>query len=295
MRIRKRPGSKHLCRAAIPKWKGLIPLAWEPALAQEECRTRFSASWGTDMFIVAVSEALLEQDHIRTPASLTCANGRQVAFRLHWCDLPRPLCNLNVTCIHKVPHAIFVFLFVPTGYQLVRCNTALMRKFAFITMVGVAIVCFTRQGNGQGTVSYAPLHLFINGAGGVSPLLDGQMLEVGQSYTMTAIPDSGFAFSSWQPVNVFTFTSYVLDAGGGVSTNISVNASPVPQYINTPSLSFTMEPVEVLFDNPGVMTLTRDSGWQANFEPVPEPSSLALIMCALTATAFLRCPRFYRG
>lgn len=149
-------------------------------------------------------------------------------------------------------------------------------------------MCFVQQGNGQGTVSHAPLHLFINGAGGVSPLLNGEMLEVGQSYTMTAIPDSGFAFSSWQPVNVFTLTSYSVDVGGGVSTNISVIASPVPQYISTPSLSFTMQPENLIYDNPGLRTIAKGSGWQANFEPVPEPSSLALTMCGLTATLFRR-------
>jgi len=149
-------------------------------------------------------------------------------------------------------------------------------------------MCFVRQGNGQGTVSYAPLHLFINGAGGVSPVLNGEMLEVGRSYTMTAIPDTGFSFSSWQPVSVFTFTSFIVDVGGGVSTNVSVIASPVPEYINTPSLSFTMQPEILVYDNPGVSTLTEGRGWQANFEPVPEPSGLALIMCGLMATLFRR-------
>jgi hypothetical protein len=218
-----------------------------------------------------------------------------VALRLHLCDLPRPLCNLNVTCIRKVPHAIVVFLFASTEYQLVKRNRALMRKSAFIVIVGVAIVCFARQSNGQGTMSFAPLHLYINGAGAVSPLLNGDMLQVGQSYSMTAIPDSGFAFSSWQPVNVFTFTSYIVDAGGTVSTNISVISSPVAQFIYTSSLSFTMQPENLIYDNPGVSTLTEGGGWQANFEPVPEPSSLALIMCGFAATMFHRCQRFYRG
>ena len=174
-------------------------------------------------------------------------------------------------------------------------KTAPMRKSAFITLVGVAIVGFALQGNAQGTMSYAPLHLFINGAGGVSPLLDEGMLVVGQSYIMTAIPDSGFSFSSWQPVNVFTLTSFIVDVGGGVFTNVSVIASRVPQYINTPSLSFTMQPENLIVDNPGLFTITEGSGWQVNFEAVPEASSLALIMCGLTATAFLRCPRFYGG
>ena len=218
-----------------------------------------------------------------------------MAFKLHLCDLPRPLCNLIVTCGHKVPYANVARMFEPTSRPPVSCSTALMRKSVFIAMVAVAIVCFARQSNGQGTFSYAPLHLFINGSGGVSPLLDGEMLEVGQSYDMTAIPDSGFAFSSWQPVNVFTFTSYVVDAGGTVSTNISVLSSPVAQFTYTSSLSFTMQSENLIYDNPGVNTITEGSGWQVNFEAVPEPSSLALIMCGFAASMFHRCQRFYRG
>jgi hypothetical protein len=44
-------------------------------------------------------------------------------------------------------------------------------------------------------------------------------------------------------------------------------------------------------DNPGVRTATEGSGWQANYEPVPEPSNLALVLCGLTATTLLWCPR----
>jgi hypothetical protein len=170
-----------------------------------------------------------------------------------------------------------------------------MRQSMFIRIVGAAIMCLAQQAKAQGTMSYAPLLLFINGAGGVSPVVNGEMLEVGQSYTMTATPDSGFSFSSWQPVNVFTLTSYIVDIGGGVSTNMSVTASPVPEYINTPSLSFTMQPEDLIYNNPGVSTITEGRGWQANFEPVPEPSSLAVTMCGLIATVFLQFRRFDRG
>ena len=56
--------------------------------------------------------------------------------------------------------------------------------------------------------SYAPLMLFTNGGGRIVPYQDGQMLETGRTYVMVAIPSRGFAFSSWQPVVVFTFTEY---------------------------------------------------------------------------------------
>src|SRR6185369_9512701 len=43
----------------------------------------------------------------------------------------------------------------------------------------------------------AQLSLTVNGSGTVSPNLDGQWLEIGQSYTVTAQPASGYAFSNW--------------------------------------------------------------------------------------------------
>ncbi len=117
-------------------------------------------------------------------------------------------------------------------------------------------------------VSYAPLLLFTNGAGRIFPFDDGQMLEVGRRYFMVAIPDRGFAFSSWQPVNVFTFTEYVRDGSGGIIERTSTVVIPTPEYIKEPVLRFTMEPEQVLFDIPNVRVVTQSTGWQANFVPV---------------------------
>jgi len=114
----------------------------------------------------------------------------------------------------------------------------------------------------------APLYLSIIGAGRVSPLTNGQALAVGQLYNMVASPDTGFAFSSWQPVDVFTMTTFVVDVNGSTNRVVSVVGSPVPTFTNQPSLDFVMQPVVVVVDNPGVLTITRGSGWQANFEPV---------------------------
>jgi hypothetical protein len=115
----------------------------------------------------------------------------------------------------------------------------------------------------------ASLSLFINGGGSISPLTNGQLLEVGQSYTMVAAPNPGFAFENWQPANVFTFTMVTLDASGNpTSTNVSVVPSLLPIYTNQPSLNFVMQPVVVIENNPGVMTVTKGPGWQANFVPI---------------------------
>jgi hypothetical protein len=50
-----------------------------------------------------------------------------------------------------------------------------MKRFAIIIMIVGGIVCSTRRGSGQGTV-YAPLEVFTNGPGQISPLQGGQLL-----------------------------------------------------------------------------------------------------------------------
>jgi len=110
----------------------------------------------------------------------------------------------------------------------------------------------------------APLLLFTNGPGRVAPLHDGQMLEVGRAYTMVAIPDPGCAFTNWNPVVVFTFVEYVYNPAGGFTTVTSTVVSAVPQFSTTPALRFSMEPVQVILNDPGVRTITRSVGWQAN-------------------------------
>src|SRR5215471_11022128 len=118
-----------------------------------------------------------------------------------------------------------------------------MKAFRLITLAILIATSRATQAYAQGTT--APLPLFINGGGTVSPLTNGQMLEVGQAYEMTAFPDAGFVFNSWQPVNVFTLTTFVIDQYGNTNTVVSVSLSPVPTYTNTPSLSFIMQPVVV--------------------------------------------------
>ena len=115
---------------------------------------------------------------------------------------------------------------------------------------------------------YAPLMLYTNGDGRVLPFRDGQMLETGRRYSMIAIPSSGFAFSSWQPVVVFTFIEYTYDASHNLVERTSTDVIAEDEYITKPVLRFTMEPEEVLFDVPNVRTITESFGWQANFAPV---------------------------
>ena len=161
-----------------------------------------------------------------------------------------------------------------------------VKKIALILSVMLATTCLVSQSYGQG--SLAPLYLFTTGSGSITPLQDEQLLEIGQSYDMAAIPDSGFVFSNWQPANVFVFAEVVMDSSGNLSTNTSIVPSIIPDFTETPSLTFTMQPAQVIFDDPGVLTITQSRGWQANFEPVPEPSETALMTCGYSAFILLR-------
>lgn len=153
-------------------------------------------------------------------------------------------------------------------------------------------VCLVPESRAQGDL--APLQLFINGSGSVTPLQSGQLLEVGQSYEMTAIPDPGFVFSSWQPVNAFTFTQTNFDVNGNpiLPPVVSVDPSQIPQYTYNPVLDFTMQPVEDITTNGSNPNITEEPGWQANFVPVPEPSGIRLIISGLAAIALLQARRF---
>lgn len=173
----------------------------------------------------------------------------------------------------------------------VRQSCQAMRNSVFIIMFTLATVCFAHRSCAQGTL--APLSLFTSGSGEISPFQDGQMLEVGQSYEMTAIPDDGYVFSSWQPVNVFTFTQITPPLNGWTNPPIvSIVLSPLREFTDLLVLEFTMQPVTVIQSGTPSIMITESSGWQANFVPVPEPSGIALILCGLTTIAFLRMDNF---
>ena len=145
-----------------------------------------------------------------------------------------------------------------------------MKRFKLIPLAIVIAASSAARTSAQTTL--APLPLFINGGGSVAPLTNGEVLEVGQTYNMVATPHPGFVFVSWEPVDVFTLTSTIIDTiswPGHILTNVDVSVilSPLPIYTNEPSLSFIMQPVDLLYDTNG-NTLTRSRGWQANFGPV---------------------------
>ena len=152
----------------------------------------------------------------------------------------------------------------------ITCSAlALMNRLASLIIVVLAAACLACRSSGQVT-NYAPLEVFTNGPGRISPLHAGQLLEVWQTYSMEAIPDAGFAFYNWEWVDVFIETTRITNGSGGVVTNVQKTVTSKNRFFNRPELIFIARPVlvEVLSDQ---LTTTSAYGWRANFGPVREP------------------------
>lgn len=165
-----------------------------------------------------------------------------------------------------------------------------MRKFTHLALGIVGILCFAQHSNAQDT---AYLYLFTTGSGSISPYQNGQLLDVGVSYEMTATPDPGYEFSSWQPVSVFTDTTILEDQNGNTVTNVSMGDVPVNEYFYTPDLTFTMESQTLFAGTNDIETET--TGWQANFVvAVPEPSEALFITGGFTSLALFQVVRTWK-
>ncbi len=167
-----------------------------------------------------------------------------------------------------------------------------MQKCILSSLIVLASVCFVCQSYSQGSLT--PLYLFISGSGSITSLQDGQLLEVGTDYQMTAVPDTDFTFGSWQPVKVFVFTEVVRGLSGDLTAITSMTLIPIASYTSTASLAFTMQPEQVLLNVPSVGTITESSGWQANFVPIPEPSDGAFIIYGFTSFILFRYRHVFR-
>lgn len=121
--------------------------------------------------------------------------------------------------------------------------------------------------------SFAPLLLYTNGPGKIVPFDGGEMLEAGQKYVITAVPDAHFEFSSWQPVNVFIITQTNFDAYGNpiLPPDQSIVPSVVPTYIYRADLQFTMQDAVLITPDGANPNIVQAFGWQANFVPRNHP------------------------
>jgi hypothetical protein len=144
-----------------------------------------------------------------------------------------------------------------------------MNKLVVNIMVVSTIACFAYRSAAQDT-PYAPLEVFTNGRGRVSPLGAGQALETWQAYTMLATPESGSAFYNWEYVDVLIQTTRTTNDAGVVVTNVQKTVTSKDQFLTDPKLVFTARPVVVTIHN-DQLTTTSAYGWRANFGPVREP------------------------
>ncbi len=133
--------------------------------------------------------------------------------------------------------------------------------------------------NPAGDASYAPVLVFTNGGGVIllsSPFSHGGMFQAGQSGEALAVADPWYVFTGWNPVTVYTVTTYetVYGPDGELTIPVvSTDFSPISVYYSSPMLKFTVEPERVLFSTVTtneymVVTntiLTSDVAWQANF------------------------------
>jgi len=114
---------------------------------------------------------------------------------------------------------------------------------------------------------WTPLLLYTNGSGTISPYQNGQMLQVGHQYVLTACPDSGCQFRKWQMVNVSTEVKTV-DYPSGL-TVITTNTTVIETGRNysDPRLNLVAElpTVQVFNAHPGTLKVTQVRGWRANF------------------------------
>lgn len=149
------------------------------------------------------------------------------------------------------------------------------------------MVCFACSGYSQGTL--APLYLYTSGDGSITPYQSGQMLEVGQTYDITAVPDAGYEFSSWQPVDVFIFTTTNYNNGVPILPPVvSIVPSVEETNIYVSDLEFTMQDVMQVSSEGSDPDIVRAFGWQADFVAVPEPATGAIFGCGLAAMAVVR-------
>ncbi|HTR41226.1 MAG TPA: hypothetical protein VMH87_06385 [Pseudomonadales bacterium] len=124
---------------------------------------------------------------------------------------------------------------------------------------------------------YAPLFLYTNGPGRIYPYFNSHILRVGYRYTMAAVPNRGYKFAGWQPVDVFTITQTNFSISGRpiLPPMQSIIPSPMPISTYNPNLAFKMQGVILITTNGSNPNITRAYGWQANFVPwyqnVPGP------------------------
>jgi uncharacterized repeat protein (TIGR02543 family) len=83
----------------------------------------------------------------------------------------------------------------------------------------------------------SPLTVAVNGNGSVTPTLNGQFLEVGARYTLTAVPAAGFAFTGWSgDVSGTNATlTFVMQANLTIVANFADATAPTVAFTSPPA------------------------------------------------------------
>lgn len=115
--------------------------------------------------------------------------------------------------------------------------------------------------------SCAPLLLYTNGAGSFSPYQCGQMVQTGQVYTVSAIPNHGYHFRVWRQVKVAVAVKTIIYPSSAivVTTNTVITPTSVRNRKATMIINVEAPTVQVTEDDPGTTVTTKSSGWEANF------------------------------
>lgn len=166
-----------------------------------------------------------------------------------------------------------------------------MKNLRFIITFALALTCFARSGR-AGAPATAALYIYTTGSGEFSPFQSGQLINVGQNCALTATADPGYEFNNWEMIGVYTLEQFTVDAHGNPLPPVfSQVVTHYQDYFYTPTVYFTMQADSLVEDVPGQEIVTGNWGWQANFTPTPEPSTLGLIACGLTVIFFRAAKR----
>lgn len=157
--------------------------------------------------------------------------------------------------------------------------------FAFLVLLGAQTVPAQESTPAPAAVSehelVPALTLITNGPGSIFIFQDGHLLPhgrtpaVGHRIELLALPDKGFVLSNWNPVNVYTLGSTIIDNltdPPTTNTQTSTVLSPVSAFTKSPWIRFKLESPTVEYDA-NEMFLARALGWEANFVPIKKKTS----------------------
>jgi hypothetical protein len=118
----------------------------------------------------------------------------------------------------------------------------------------------------------SPLFLFTNGSGQIFAFDKGrlvknqELLNVGSKFLLFPYANPGYRFINWNPVNVYTITTYEIGIDGSTNEIDNIISDPQVQTVKTFILKSTIQPEETVTET-SLLKIVVGQGWQANFAP----------------------------